>query len=653
MKRFWVGLLVAVAVAFSAGRASAAPRGDFEQKIYDELADIDPDAVPIMQAADKARDAEKTDEAAKGYEEVLRRAPTYFHAKRRLCGVEVMRDRREQALPICREALRMKDTPENHAALAMALLATKDVSESDSRTAAFHAKRAVAGNPGDAEFQQLACRAALATHDQPGLDACSGAIMRLDEKDPMGPFFAAIAAASKGNLDAAEAFLERAKALGLPNGLYTSFKAKIDDAQPTTPKLLKWGGLTLASWFLLFGALFVIGSILSASALRAATRVPSSADGHAHGVDAILRKAYRVVLWASSAFYYLSLPLLAVFLIGAAVSLTYLTFMIGRIPIKLLLIVGLVVLTSLWAILKSLFVKVVDEDPGEKIDIAEHPKLRATLDEVAAQIGTRPVDAVYLTPGTEIAVLERGSFAKQLRGQTERALVLGCGVLEGMRMRAFKGILAHEYGHFHNEDTAGGGFAIAVRRSILKMAVGLAEGGAASSMNPAWWFVRGFHAVFLRISQGASRLQEVLADRWAAFAYGSKDFEEGMRHVVKRTLAFDAHADASLNEVIQKELALSNLYRYEPSEKPPTDDLDQQFDEAWNAEPSPYDSHPRPADRIAWVLALATEGKAPRSADDELDAWSLFADRHKLEVQMTDIVRPNIAMSTGISVKAA
>ena len=92
MKRFWVGLLVAVAVAFSAGRASAAPRGDFEQKIYDELADIDPDAVPIMQAADKARDAEKTDEAAKGYEEVLRRAPTYFHAKRRLCGVEVMRD---------------------------------------------------------------------------------------------------------------------------------------------------------------------------------------------------------------------------------------------------------------------------------------------------------------------------------------------------------------------------------------------------------------------------------------------------------------------------------------------------------------------------------------------------------------------------------
>jgi len=126
-----------------------------------------------------------------------------------------------------------------------------------------------------------------------------------------------------------------------------------------------------------------------------------------------------------------------------------------------------------------------------------------------------------------------------------------------------------------------------------------------------------------------------------------------MRHVVKRTLAFDAHADASLNEVIEKKLALANLYRYEPSEGPKGDDLEKQFDEAWNAEPSPYDSHPRPADRIAWVLALATEGKAPRSADDDLDAWTLFADRHALEVQMTDIVRTNIATSTGITVHAA
>ena len=48
--------------------------------------------------------------------------------------------------------------------------------------------------------------------------------------------------------------------------------------------------------------------------------------------------------------------------------------------------------------------------------------------------------------------------------------------------------------------------------------------GAAGWYNPAWLFVNGFFRVFLRVSQGASRLQEVMADRWAAFCYGSEAF---------------------------------------------------------------------------------------------------------------------------------
>lgn len=651
--RFSAGLLFVIALLATlllrARTASADPRKEVDQQIYAELRAIDPDAVPFMEAGDKQREAHDDAAAIKSYEEVLKRAPTFFHAKRRMGSSEAMLGNRERALELCREALRMKDTPENHAAVATALLATKGVSESDARSAMFHARSAVKDKPNDADMHAVMCQAALATKDQPALDTCSAAMVRLDPKNPFGHLFAALAKGSKGDLDGASDELETAN--GLPQDIYDDFKKSLDDAQPLGAKILKTGGLTLVSWFALFGALFLIGTLLSASALRAAKRMPASGDGHAHGIDAILRKAYRVVLWGASAFYYVSLPLLAVFLVVAALALGYLSLMIGYIPIKLLLIIGLVVLTSLWAILKSIFIKVADEDPGERVTLDDHPKLKSVLDEVAGQIGTRSVDAVYLTPGTDIAVLERGGLSKQLRGKTERALVLGAGVLDGMRIRAFKGILAHEYGHFHNEDTAGGGFALSVRRSILKMAIGLAEGGAASSINPAWWFVRGFHAVFLRISQGASRLQEVLADRWAAFAYGSKSFEEGMRHVVRRTLAFDAHADASLNEVIEKKLALANLYRYEPSEKPKGEDLDEKFNEAWNAEPSPYDSHPRPADRIAWVLALETEGKAPKAENDDEDAWSLFADRGKLEELMTDIVRVNIATSTGIQIK--
>src|SRR5207302_10199494 len=125
-----------------------------------------------------------------------------------------------------------------------------------------------------------------------------------------------------------------------------------------------------------------------------------------------------------------------------------------------------------------------------------------------------------------------------------------------------KAVLAHEYGHFVNRDTAGGGFALMVRRSMMAMAFGLAQGGAANWWNPAWWFVNGFHRVFQHISQGASRLQEVLADRWAAAAYGAEAFERGLRHVIVAGVRFEAHTNATLHEVQDGKTPLVNLYHH-------------------------------------------------------------------------------------------
>lgn len=116
------------------------------------------------------------------------------------------------------------------------------------------------------------------------------------------------------------------------------------------------------------------------------------------------------------------------------------------------------------------------------IDLATEPELSRVLNEVATTIGTRAVDKVYLAPNMNPAVFERK------RG--ERCLVVGAGVLHGMPLDAFKAILAHEYGHFSNRDTAGGGFALSVRRSLLGFIVGLAESGQNRVWNPAWWSAR-------------------------------------------------------------------------------------------------------------------------------------------------------------------
>jgi len=170
----------------------------------------------------------------------------------------------------------------------------------------------------------------------------------------------------------------------------------------------------------------------------------------------------------------------------------------------------------------------------------------------------------------------------------------------------------------------------------------LAEGGAATWYNPAWWFVNGFYRVFLRVSQGASRLQEVLADRWAAFTYGAAAFERGLRHVIERSVYFDAHANAELGRAIQTKLPLANLYQIDPAKLPEQADLSYKIETALKAEPSPYDSHPSPADRFRWVRAIAGEGTAA-SAGDGQPVWSLFRDRSGIEQLLTRVVCDSLA----------
>ena len=397
-----------------------------------------------------------------------------------------------------------------------------------------------------------------------------------------------------------------------------------------------------AAWIGALLLLLAVGGLLSGSTLRAARRVPLQPSGQAQGSDAFLRRVYRIVLWLSCAYYWISIPLISVAVLALGGGLIYLLFQIGRIPIKLVLIIVVLVVVTLVSIVKSLFVRREDEDPGLRLDLAGEPRLRGLLDEVAARIGTRPVDNVYLTPGTDLAVMERGGMWRQLGGQTERCLILGVGVLEGMELGPFKAILAHEYGHFSNEDTAGGGFALAVRRSILTMAQHLAEGGAAAWYNPAWLFVNGFYRVFLRISQGASRLQEVLADRWAAFTYGAAAFERGLRHVIERSIYFDAHANSALGRAVQTKLALVNLYQFDPATLDGQADLTYAIEQALHREPSPYDSHPAPVDRFAWVKAVAGNGAIP--AEDEVEVWSLFKDREAVERTLTRAVCANLAL---------
>jgi Zn-dependent protease with chaperone function len=645
------GALAALAGALGAGAAAAQTIGELgrarDARYAAELRAVNEEAAAAFERAEAAYDASNYADAAPLYARASELAPAFVPARRRHVLALSDAGRHDEALGAARAwHARDPSSEDGEGALALALAEHPASGKAELDEAVGYAVAAAERRPDDPRAQQVLCATALRASRATELRACSQALMQRWPTSPEGFMFGTIAAAAGGDEARARELLAGAKSRGAPAEQLAALGRALDESQPA---YARWGRRlwpVLVAWAGALALLIAAGAALSRAALRAAGAVPREASGRARGADAFLRAAYRVVLAASGVFYYASLPLVAAAVVAAAGAVVVGLLALGVVPVKLVIIAGAVALVTLYAFAKSLFACGADGEPGVRLDLADEPALRAALDEVATKVGTRSVDAVYLTPGAEVAVFERGGLGRQLAGRAERCLVLGVGVLEGLSLAPFKAIVAHEYGHFSNRDTAGGGLALAVRRSLLRAAVGLARGGAAGWYNPAWWFVSGYYRVFLRISHGASRLQEVLADRWAAFTYGPEAFAEGLTHVVRRAVAFDEHARATLREVIEERRPLANLYRHCPRKAPAGADLESKVRAAFEREPSPFDSHPSPAERIAWVRTL----KAPPPAKEAGEAWGLFRDRDAIELLLTEHVRENVARAHGVKI---
>jgi Zn-dependent protease with chaperone function len=218
------------------------------------------------------------------------------------------------------------------------------------------------------------------------------------------------------------------------------------------------------------------------------------------------------------------------------------------------------------------------------------------------------------------------------------------GAIPGLTQGQLTAILAHEYGHFSNRDTAGGDLAHQVYASLIQMAQRLVHGGAAQIFNPVWLFVLGYQRIFLRITLGASRLQEVLADRYAAIAYGGQNFIEGLQSVIRQGIAFPLQADYEIRRSLELNHPIYNLYDLPPQEKL-QGELEKQIEEVMSRTTSQYDSHPAPKERMELVECL----RIPYSPvqDNRLPALHLFPNPEELQRELTSQVMKSIRAQSG------
>jgi Zn-dependent protease with chaperone function len=179
----------------------------------------------------------------------------------------------------------------------------------------------------------------------------------------------------------------------------------------------------------------------------------------------------------------------------------------------------------------------------------EHPRLWQLLKDVSTQTASRAIDKVVLCPDAGIGVLLSGNLLKTMFGRGKRTLVAGIPSLHNLTVEQLRAILAHEYGHFSHRDTQWGSFTYVMGNSLLATLRstpgpsrdGSEEGGwirLVMSVNPAFWMLWVFVQLYFKVTQGFSRVREVLSDMRAIKLCGGRVFAESLMKVSTNDFVF-------------------------------------------------------------------------------------------------------------------
>jgi Zn-dependent protease with chaperone function len=189
-------------------------------------------------------------------------------------------------------------------------------------------------------------------------------------------------------------------------------------------------------------------------------------------------------------------------------------------------------------------------------------------------------------------------------------------------------VIAHEYGHFSNRDTAGGAVALRVRGDMHKYVYSLYEAGQNVWWNLAFQFLRLYDFIFRKISNGATRLQEILADRVAAQNYGAQTFQNGLTYVIRRNIEFVQLANVEIEDARNVKRSFSNLYELTENNE---NTIEEELQKSLNRETTDEDTHPSPIDRFRFVAGLGID----QAENNDAYVRDLFVNWNDITLEMT------------------
>jgi Zn-dependent protease with chaperone function len=252
------------------------------------------------------------------------------------------------------------------------------------------------------------------------------------------------------------------------------------------------------------------------------------------------------------------------------------------------------------------------EAPGPRVTAQDQPELFRLIADVAQATSQAMPDDVYLLNDVNAFVAERGGI---MGIGARRIMGLGLPLMQALTVDELKGVVAHEFGHYHAGDVALGPW---IHRTRLAIGRTIAQ----LSRSVLRFIFIGFATLFLRVTHAVSRRQEFIADEVAASVVGSQAMASGLRKVNGAAFAYHTYWYSELVPVMQagfRPPVFTGFGRYtsRPEMSRLMDTLVQYQEKEGSADP--YDTHPSLRDRVA-----ALERQASRPRFDSQPAASLL-----------------------------
>jgi len=273
------------------------------------------------------------------------------------------------------------------------------------------------------------------------------------------------------------------------------------------------------------------------------------------------------------------------------------------------------------------------EAPGPRVTEKDQPQLFRALRDVAEKTDQAMPAEVYLLPQVNAWVAQRGGL---MGFGSRRVMGIGLPLMQVLTVDELRGVIAHEFGHYHGGDTALGPWIYRTRAGVERT---LHQMRQHSSVLAAPF--RAYGTLFMRITQALSRRAEYAADALAASIVGPRAMIEGLKTVLAAGHAYEGYWAGEFAPALDKGARMpmgAGLVRYMAADAVAAD-VDAMLDhELREGRSDPSDSHPSLRERVA---ALETLPASAGGASDDRPSVVLLEDLEGCEARLvTSMLKP-------------